>query len=298
MALTILRTQLESFVTRSGISSVKGIRKVSSSLSTQKNQSGLQKVLGFVLKPVGWLAYKAVELLIKGLGFSVTAIVGAVISTTQFLWNFNWNISDTDIERMQKQLWAQSGVFLGNTVGTTMGWTVCGFGTVAGIATFNEPLALYLLKEVGEEAIDEILGSAAQLIRHSSVSLLKSGILESYKNVRKWLKNPKHPFYKRLKKIFGKRLDDWGKEGAEAFTFAKATEEAIESLPDGFIENFVQEAYESFTESCTEALYVVAAGTDSYLAMQKMAHQHNVLGPYRTVEITFDRSLSQKSSTP
>ena len=294
MALAIVRNQLESFVTRSTISSVKGIRKFSSSLAPPKKGGAIQKILPGVLKPVGWLAKSAISIVTRFFSFSFTALVGVIVSTTQFIWNFNWQISDADIERFQKRMWDQAGVYLGNTVGTTVGWVACGFGSVAGIATFNEALALYVAKEVGEEALDEILGSAAQLIRYASNSLLKSGLLTSYKNVRKWLKNPQHPFYKYMKRLFGKALDNWGEEGQQAFTFALAVEERIEKIPDHFTRNFVEEFYESFTESCTEALYVVGASVDSYIAMQKMAQDQGGLGPQRTVEITFDRSLDQR----
>ena len=58
-------------------------------------------------------------------------------------------------------------------------------------------------------------------------------ILESYKNIRKWIKDTAN--HAKLTAIFpslGKTMDQWGSEGSQSWSFASATEAWIEKIPD------------------------------------------------------------------
>lgn len=292
MALTLARTALASHRTRTAIRSSGG-RRYSSSLSSRRGGSSSGGILGkikSVFSGLVGLVGNAVNKILEFIGFSFSKLAEWICDGVGFIWNFNWNVSDEDLDKAKKAMWDAAGGHLGEIVGKTIGWSVCGLGAAGAIAVFNQPLALYVAKEVGEEAYDEILGSVANFVRASSVSLLKAVVIDSYKNVRKWLKNPSNPFYKTLKKRFGKSLDNWGKPGAKEFSFASWTQEKIESLPDGFIQNFVENAWENFTESCREAFVVVGGSVDNYLAMSALSSRSmtsSILGGTQTVEIDF-----------
>jgi hypothetical protein len=155
--------------------------------------------------------------------------------------------------------------------------------------TFNESLATHLLKEVGEQAIDEMLDAATEVIQAGFRMGVQASFLWLYKNVRRVLKDPNNPFGMALRGIVGTaNVENWGK--GESWTIASAIENTIESIPNTFLRNFVEEAWEEGTEACIEAGYAIAGGIDSFLAEQAIAN-NNVLGTERIVEITPDRTV-------
>ena len=222
------------------------------------------------------------------ISFSFTKLWSWIVSATQFIYNFDWNISDTAIDKQIEGLWNSFGGILGGAVGRAIGWIGCGLVPAATVFSFNQSLGTYLLKEVGEQALDEMLDAATAVINAGFRMGAQATFLWLYKDVRRALKDPSNPFGKALRGVLGeKTVDNWGT--GESWTFAKAVEKKIESIPSAFWRNFSEEAFEEGTEACIEAGFAVAGGIDAYLAQQKMAN-NSVLGSDRTVEITPDRS--------
>ena len=237
---------------------------------------------------IGFLVSGAVQLL----SFSWTKLWSWIVGGVTFITNFNWNVSDEDISKQIEGLWNSFGGILGSAAGRAIGWIGCGLVPAAAIMTFNESLAIHLLKEVGEQAIDEMLDAAAEVVQAGFRMGVQTSFLWLYKNVRRALKDPNNPFGMALRGIVGgKTVDEWGK--GESWTIASSIENAIESIPNTFLKNFVEEAWEEGTEACIEAGYAIAGGIDAFLAEQAISNS-NVLGTERIVEITPDRTVPEE----
>jgi hypothetical protein len=220
--------------------------------------------------------------------FSFTKLWSWIVSGVQFIYNFDWNISDTAIDKQIEGLWNSFGGILGGSVGRAIGWIGCGLVPAATVFSFNQSMGAYLLKEVGEQALDEMLDAASEVINAGFRMGTQATFLWLYKDVRRALKDPSNPFGVALRGVMGdKQVDNWGT--GESWTIAKAVEEKIESIPSTFWRNFAEEAFEEGTEACIEAGFAVAGGIDAWLAQQAM-QQNSVLGSDRTVEIVPDRS--------
>jgi hypothetical protein len=98
------------------------------------------------------------------ISFSFTKLWSWIVSGVQFIYNFDWNISDTAIDKQIEGLWNSFGGILGGAVGRTIGWIGCGLVPAATVFSFNQSMGAYLLKEVGEQAIDEMLDAASEVI--------------------------------------------------------------------------------------------------------------------------------------
>lgn len=285
MGLSITEGELTSRVVRKAI----GIRKINPLQASTKDQddkgnffgwlwSGAKKLIGFLVRA----AFGAIRL-------TLTALWSAIHSTVDFIFNFNWNITDEQLDQQIKARFDAIGGILGGAVGNAIGWISCGVLPGAAVFAFNEAMGAYILRQVGEEFLEEISGHISAIIHFSFRAAAQSLFAWSFKNVRKWLKQPNNVFAQAL---FGDRYADvmavWGKKNSPSYTFSDAIDERIEKIPNVFWRNFVSEAREEAWDACIEAGYVVAQSAESFMAAQKL-QQQQVLGPQRTVEITPNR---------
>lgn len=202
-----------------------------------------------------------------GLGGLVRAGVGAVQRT----WNFNFQMSDSQIRSSQKSmLEGQAGIWgeaLGSMVGTLCGFSLgrVAYANQADLIRFNPDLIAKLDElrinnfdensELWEEAVQNLKTAIASSAR---VAMNIAG-LEAYLNIRKAVKaiargvnlSAIHPG-------LGKMVETWGDEGQKPWSFASAQEEFIESLPDGVIQNFAEEFIEAAQDMCAESTLQVS----------------------------------------
>lgn len=291
MGLSIVLSSLNSRAARTA-SVAGGVRRFAvGALSSQVTGNQISKLWNGFTRFGGFLVGRIISNLSQGLAFSFTALWGFIISTTQFIWNFNWNATDEELDASIKSAFNALGSSLGGALGNALGWLACGALPGAVVMTFNEPLALHVLKEVGEEALDEIAGNLSNLIRQTANSVVRAGFTYIYKNVRSLYRESSMEFRNKLfdsgvtnQETLNKAVADREKP----WSFAKATEDAIESIPNEFLKNFTEELFEEFGDACIEAGYVVAGGIDSYLASARQAYG-GILGVDRTVEILLNR---------
>lgn len=268
MALKIQLAQLGSRLIRSA-SIPGGIRKIGSGNQQQEEGGLISWVFNSLTKFVSALTGKIWQILVGGVRVSWTAIWGAIVSATQFIYNFNFNITEEEIEQqLQSSLIALAGT-AGGTLGNAFGWLACGVLPGAAIFAFNEPLGLYVLENVGEEALDELAANLANLIQLSFSSAARAAAYYLFLKIRKAYYGDK-PISKK------------------PWSIALAVEEKIESIDNLALRQFVEEFLEESGEACIEAGYAVAGSVDAWLAQQKMAQQ-SMLGTNRTVEIEFNR---------
>ncbi len=239
--------------------------------------------------------------LIGGLRFTFTAAWGLIVSGSLFIYDFNWNITDENIDQ---QIAASKGIlggYLGESLGNLTGWLACGIVPAATIFVFNEKLGLYLLKEVGVEALEEFTANLAVLIQATARLSARNWLFNSYKSTRRWVKNyfadPNSSQSQFAKRIFGDKfnqiINDWGEAGSKPWSFRIGVEERIEQIEDPFWENFWEEFVDEAIDACIEAGYVLAGGLDDWVAQQKL-EGNQLLGVERAVEITPSRDAEQE----
>lgn len=262
---------------------------------------GFLENVGNFLRPVGSFA----GWLLGGIGgvlqFSFTALWGIIVNTTAFIFNFNWNISDKDIDAQFQSIKLRIAGQLGGTVGNLLGFLACGVVPAVGIMSFNEILGYKLLLEVGEEALDEFLGNLRQLLRTILTGAAQGIAYTIFKGTRRaiksYYKDPNSGQSRAMKDIFGNGFDKavkgWGEEGSQPWSFNIAIENAIESIKDPLAQEFVEELWDEFLDGCVEAGYVIAGGLDNWFLEQQLAQQ-TLLGSDRVIEITPDREADEE----
>lgn len=222
--------------------------------------------------------------------WSVTAIWDLFVQGVLFVYYFDWNIPDTAIDSRAESQWRNFAGLLGGTVGNTLGWLACGVLPATQIMAINESMGAYVLKEVGEEAFEEFIFNAGFVIRQTLITLAQQGFYNTYKNLRKWLKDPENPLLDRL--LPGRAAEiraNWGEADGQSFTFAGAVEERIEQIPSEFWRNFTEEMVQEAFDACIEAGYVVANSIDGWLAQERLGRRMNE-ERLRVVEVQPDRS--------
>jgi hypothetical protein len=175
------------------------------------------------------------------------------------LLNFNWNISDAEINRQSLRWVSTAAGQSGEIIGKSIGWIACGLSPVAGVAVVNPEQAALILADVGEEAIDEIASELYALANQVRRGLTNAVFLQLYKGIRSILRNPANVFYKPLVGLFGKdRIDGWGAANSKPWSINLAVNEWIESFNNEGFENFLEELYEGTVEGCTEGFLTFA----------------------------------------
>lgn len=238
----------------------------------------------------------------KGLNFvafSFSALWGQIQRGALFLWNFNWNISDKQIDDQIKQAEVALAASKGSLAGQSLGFVVCGLLPAATIAVFNEALALYIIKEVGEEAVDEIAGGLANLISLQFQQTVRQTFFALFKNYRTLFRGAAIGFARSLVAVGQLNqvdVDKAIKNRNQPFTFASLKDEQIEAISSPIDKAYWEEFWDEFQDSCIEAGFIVASSADGYFAQQKMATQA-ALGTEHLIEIQPIRTLDE-AETP
>lgn len=288
-----------------------GLRRISSTLSQKHQQEGVGGVIEWVLGGVGRLVGFVCSKLFEWVGglfrWSFSALWGAFVTSVQFIWNFNWNASDKELEASVDSAYAALGGVLGGALGNAFGWLTAGAVTGAVLFSFNEALAIHVLDELGEEALEEIAANASNVVRSVSNVFARHVFTYSYINLRNAVLGKRYMSDSDLAEAVkgGRMTQDTadknkkGRDAAEAqrkpWSFAKKLDEWVESLPDGFIQEFVEEFLEETSEAWIEAGYVVAGGADSFYAQQQLS-RNAILGGQQTVEVQLSREPEQQAS--
>lgn len=292
----ILTSMLTSRTTRTDLVA-DGIRTIKP-MSSDNNSGGQGGIIGFL----GGLWDKAIEWggwivggVVKGLQFTFKAAWGLLCQTAQFIWNFNWNATDEELDQHLDNLRNTIASQLGGTLGNLSGYLVCGVAPAAGIMYFNEILGLKLLKEVGEEALDELAGNLSALTRTLFNGGMQQLLIQNFKNVRRLIKwSADIPG---VSAILGEKrtraIKAWGEKGSKPWSFAKAFEEWIDNIESPLLQNFTEEFFDELFDSCQEAGYIIANGLDEWY-MKQQASSDVILGDTRIVQLEPNRESDEK----
>lgn len=226
---------------------------------------------------------------IPSLVFSLTNLWSIFTTSAIELYYFDWNIPDDRLDIQAQNRWRAYGGLLGGTAGSAIGFFACGIVPASSLMVFNEELATYVLREVGEEAFEELTFQMAYVLRLSVRNLGRQALGWLYKGARNWLKDPENPLGDL---IFGSRAAEvrkrWGAANSTSWSFAQEVEERIERIPSTFWQNFTEELIEESIDACIEAGYVVSSSVEGFYARQRMAEAFT-REAQRVVEVTPNR---------
>ncbi|RAM49467.1 MAG: hypothetical protein C6Y22_22190, partial [Hapalosiphonaceae cyanobacterium JJU2] len=202
----------------------------------------------------------------------ITSIYSVAVNTTNYVLNFNINVTDEELDKqLESQIKRFYGLF-GNVVGSSMGYLVCGAIPGALSFAFNPTLAAAIMRDLDDEAREEVLGQVNVISRTAVQTLINAELANKFKSARRFLKkNPDNPFAQFVRGIIGeKNFKKWGDSNQPSWTIKKnIIENKVESLPGGWKE-FAEEALEAFGDSCIESGFIIANNMDSYLAAQAL----------------------------
>lgn len=293
-----------------------GIKRIATSLShQQKNNDGgiIGWIVGNIVKFGGFLISKIIDLVGKLISWSLATIWSWATQAFQFIWTFDWNMSDEKIDESIKSQYQALITQTGGALGAMAGWLVGGVLPGVVLFVFNEPLGVHVLNEVGEEALEELAPVIGGLIRSTLRTITRHAMLATYKRARNYLVG-KNPLYQKsedeLKADAKAKVDSgqWTQQQAndyvektkrvqqaskdqfqrKPYTFQKQFEQWREDTFPDWAQDAAEEFVEEFSEAVIESGYVVANSIDSYVAKQKISAPA-INGAQRIVKIDFNR---------
>jgi hypothetical protein len=192
-------------------------------------------------------------------GITTGAIMRWCAGRALRLINFNWNESDQQLDAKVKAAERNLWSIAGGTLGTLAGTALCGVVPGAAIVRVN-PSKLAAIKEVDEELYEEMLPA----IRNLVMATLRVGTTKTftsiYKNSRRMLKSAS-PMFRSIPLIgdtLGSWLDAWGAPDSKPWSINLGVQAVIKTIKDENIQQFFEELWEEFLESCTESVFVLS----------------------------------------
>lgn len=296
MSLAIVLTSLRSRAIRIASVDTSGIRRIATHATSAKNQGGgfLANIYNGIEKFGQSLMKSTMNALGAALSFSWTKLWASIVSGGLFLMNFNWNITDKQLDDQIKQAEIGLAAARGRLAGQSLGYSICGMLPSLTIAVFNEPLGFSMMKELGEEASEEIAASLTQVVSLQLKIQAQRGFASLFKNYRTLLRGAAIGFAQVLVNngvLTQESVDKANKNRNEPWTFAGAMDDSIESIKDPAEQAYAEEFWDEFQDSCIDAGFIIAGAADAYFAQQRLANQ-GFFGDDRVVEIDLNRDAS------
>lgn len=269
MTITLSVSDLASRSVRTAVTAGRGVRTIATRASRNETSTGgfLDSLFGSALAFGASIVKRAFELILGGFVFSIVALFRTFIRLVGFVWNFNWNTTDTALNAQLQAAYVQLAGSLGGTLGSAIGYLVCGVGGAALIATVNESLALQVFKELGEEALDEIAGNLAELIKITVKVIFQTWFTHIFKNVRSIFRSDGARLRDKLiesGRITPEQMTELKGERDKPWSFAIGFNNFIQSVPGGEItQEFLEEFFDELSGSCVESGYIIAQTIDT-----------------------------------
>ncbi|NER06761.1 MAG: hypothetical protein F6K17_31385 [Okeania sp. SIO3C4] len=246
-------------------------------------------------KLVGWISSGLSTLLQRLRSISVTQVFEAIVSTGSLLLNFNWQVTDKEIDSQIDAI-NKSIVERGfGAIGRTLGSTICGLGGAAVITKFNPALGYHVMSNVAPEVAEELLQEWSQALSQVSAQYATARALEFFKGARKFLKDPKNPIGQVLRKLVGSEIiDKWGDPGNDEWSFKKGVGNVVKKVvKDEDMREALEEGWSEFSDACIEAGFIIAGSIDDWIGMQSYQRE-GLLGRTRTIEVTPNKEVPEE----
>lgn len=244
----------------------------------------------------GFFAFlgSAAESLVKGLfaflaksiTWTFSAIWTGIVVATSFILNFNFNITDTEIQASIDNTFVTIAGLLGQAAGKTLGYLVCGALPTLGIMVISPTVFEAIAPQITEELLEKLAAEYSTIIYQSGRLLLNAGFLWLYGSIRRAFQGDDENLKQRLKAAGAneKKIKEELETRNKPFIISQKIQEGIDSIQGKKTKAFVDQAYQEFGMSCTEAGYVVAGSLDSYMYQKNLARNENL------IEIEFDEN--------
>lgn len=252
--------------------------------------SGFTSLVGFIIQNIPGVA-----------NFAWSLFWTYVIQPVQYIWNFDWNATDSQLDANLKGQFTALAGSLGQATGQVFGYAACGITPGCLIFAFNEPMGAMVLEKVTEKFLESFLTQLGVILNQALSLAVQTALTETYKTVRKLIKaaanNPVIAGY--LGTNITNAINAWGGTSANGvapqhWSIGSAFQSGVDAIfgKEGASAQFGQQLVQQATQSCVEAGYVVANTVDTFLAQQTLAAQHSIaLGTTRYVEVTPDRTV-------
>ncbi|MGI0499584.1 hypothetical protein [Limnospira platensis] len=173
--------------------------------------------------------------------FSFEKVARFITSNWDSFWNFNWNISDEQIDKnmmnIANQFISTTAGFLGNMAGKL----VCGVLPVAGLAFINKAAAMHIALSKGPEMLMEVSTAFGSYVKQSFGMAMKAIAWQLFKHGRRVVKmfldkSPSTLATAIVSMVPGGKgtIEKWGDEKGEEWSFGKQRREAREKLPEKY----------------------------------------------------------------
>ncbi|MDF2213158.1 hypothetical protein L1F28_31680 [Arthrospira platensis NCB002] len=281
---------LSSRQTRSSIGR-NGVRQVNLAQRTSTQEMGWfgklwAKITGKVVewgKSFGGWLWEGITKFLSN--FSFEKVARFITSNWDSFWNFNWNISDEQIDKnmmnIANQFISTTAGFLGNMAGKL----VCGVLPTIGIAFINKAAAMHIALSKGPEMLMEVSTAFGAYVKQSFNMAMKAIAWQLFKHGRRVVKmfldkSPSTLATAIVSMVPGGKgtIEKWGDEKGEEWSFGKQKRDAREKLPEKYDGNIntiwnqdsSEEFWDEFSDNCKEAIILVAQGLDEYIALQRI----------------------------
>lgn len=193
------------------------------------------------------------------LGNPIGAVIQWLVQGVIYLYNFDWQISDADLDKQVEAaltpIYASAGIVLGHGVAAV----VCGAVPGAGLVAMNLSTVHKIWETLKENTRNEIVSSIAGLVNTLANYANAKIFAEIFKTARKWIKMAEQdPFIKVGLQAINPNLpaliEHWGDKGNKPFRISTFIEEKIESIKDKNLKAFAQSGYQAFFNSCLDKL--------------------------------------------
>ncbi|MGI0497648.1 hypothetical protein [Limnospira platensis] len=173
--------------------------------------------------------------------FSFEKVATFITSNWDSFWNFNWNISDEQIDKnmmnIANQFISTTAGFLGNMAGKL----VCGVLPTIGIAFINKAAAMHIALSKGPEMLMEVSTAFGAYVKQSFNMAMKAIAWQLFKHGRRVVKmfldkSPSTLATAIVSMVPGGKgtIEKWGDEKGEEWSFGKQRREAREKLPEKY----------------------------------------------------------------
>jgi len=254
MGLKVDRSYFKAREVRRQVTGGTGVRQIQSfaQLTSISNNSWISLFSSFK----GFLI-NAGQAIGRMLQFSATQIVQWVLEGVSYLWEFNWDISNEQIDQQIRNMWNAFETRIFGILGRNIG-SFAAVGLGGAIAFYMNPLlARLLVTQIADDLFMDLLADMRGLLVQARQSLAVAAFLTTYKNVRGLIKEAyKNPAVKALAMGIGikeETINAWGDKHVSDWSFAERERKFIDSIDNEQLQNnveeFIEEAKSGFSET-------------------------------------------------
>jgi hypothetical protein len=213
-------------------------------------------------------AFLTLPLLLQvGILVGIAVILALVALAIRTLINFNFDVSDATIDAQIKSSFAQFYGSVGEFLGKSIGYAVCGALPGSLLFCVSPSVARVVFSDLSQEVRDELYEQLAAMGSAIFATVGRAFALMAFKSARKWIKKPGTLFHNAIKNALGEeRFKEWGDAKEKNWSIAHQVEEQIEDIENPELQNFSEEAWQGLLEGCDEGLSIVNTSLQSQIS--------------------------------